>query len=85
MRYNAYSDELEFTNNPKTESSDKILMKNMDISCSIGGEKYIYTSYFNVNELRKEGYLIELFLGKKYALYEKRIKVFNDCELSMTT
>ena len=78
LRYNAYKDEIEFSNNPKTLSSDKILMKNMSISCSIEGEKYIYTNYINVNELRKEGYLIELFLGKKYALYEKRIKVFMD-------
>ena len=78
LRYNAYKDEIEFSNNPKTLSSDEILMKNMNISCSIEGEKYIYTKYINVNELRKEGYLIELFLGKKYALYEKRIKVFMD-------
>ncbi len=76
LRYNAYKDEIEFSNNPKTLSSDKILMKNMNISCSIEGENYVYTNYINVNEIRKEGYLIELFLGKKYALYEKRIKVF---------
>ncbi len=76
LRYNAYKDEIEFSNNPKTLSSDKILMKNMSISCSIEGEKYVYTNYINLNEFRKKGYLIVLFLGKKYALYEKRIKVF---------
>ena len=76
MRYNAYKDEIEFSNNPKTLSSDKILMKNMNISCIIEDEKYIYTNYININELRKEGYLVELFIGKKYALYEKRIKLF---------
>ena len=76
LRYNAYKDEIEFSNNPKTLSSDKILMKNMNISCSIVGEKYVYTNYTNINGLRKEGYLIVLFIGKKYALYEKRIKVF---------
>ena len=76
LRYNAYKDEIEFSNNPKTLSSDEILMKNMNISCSIEGEKYVYTNYININGLRKEGYLIVLFIGKKYALYEKRIKVF---------
>ncbi len=76
LRYNAYKDEIEFSNNPKTLSSDKILMKNMNISCSIVGEKYIYTNYININGLRKEGYLVVLFIGKKYALYEKRIKLF---------
>ena len=76
LRYNAYKDEIEFSNNPKTLSSDKILMKNMNISCSIEDEKYIYTSYININGLRKEGYLVVLFIGKKYALYEKRIKLF---------
>ena len=76
LRYNAYKDEIEFSNNPKTLSSDKLLMKNKNISCLIEGEKYVYSNYINVNELRKEGYLIELFLGKKYAFYEKRIKVF---------
>ena len=76
LRYNAYKDEIEFSNNPKTLSSDKILMKNMNISCSIEGEKYVFTNYINIKGLRKEGYLIVLFIGKKYALYEKRIKLF---------
>ena len=76
LRYNAYKDEIEFSNNAKTLSSDKILMKNMNISCLIEDEKYIYSNYINANGLKKEGYLIELFLGKKYAFYEKRIKVF---------
>ena len=76
LRYNAYSDELEFTNNPKTQSSDKILMKNINISCQIGGEKYIYTDYIIENDSRKKGYLIELFSGKKYVLYEKKMKIF---------
>ena len=76
LRYNAYSDELEFTNNPKTQSSDKILMKNINISCQIEGEKYIYTDYIDENDFRKKGYLIELFSGKKYVLYEKKLKIF---------
>ena len=76
LRYNAYKDEIEFSNNPKTLSSDKILMKNMNISCIIEDEKYVYTNYVNINGIRKEGYLVVLFIGKKYALYEKRIKLF---------
>tara|TARA_B100000989_G_C19513280_1_gene460258 strand:- start:298 stop:1014 length:717 start_codon:yes stop_codon:yes gene_type:complete len=76
LRYNAYSDEIEFTNNPKTQSSDKILMKNFNISCQIEGEKYIYTDYIDENDYRKKGYLIELFSGKKYVLYEKKLKIF---------
>ena len=76
LRYNAYSDELEFTNNPKNQSSDKILMKNINISCQIEGEKYIYTDYIIENDSRKKGYLIELFSGKKYVLYEKKLKIF---------
>ena len=76
LRYNAYSDEIEFTNNPKTLSSDKILMKNTNISCQIDGEKYIYTDYIDENNFKKKGYLIELFSGKKYGLYEKRLKIF---------
>ena len=76
LRYNAYSDEIEFTNNPKTQSSDKILMKNINILCQIEGEKYIYTDYIDENDFRKKGYLIELFAGKKYVLYEKKLKIF---------
>ena len=76
LRYNAYSDEIEFTNNPKTQSSDKILMKNINISCQIEEEKYIYTDYIIENDSRKKGYLIELFSGKKYVLYEKKLKIF---------
>ena len=76
LRYNAYSDEIEFTNNQKTQSSDKILMKNINISCQIDGEKYIYTDYIDENNYRNKGYLIELFSGKKYVLYEKKLKIF---------
>ena len=76
LRYNAYSDEIEFTNNPKTQSSDKILMKNINISCKIEGEKYIYTDYIDENDFRKKGYLIELFSGNNYELYGKRLKIF---------
>ena len=75
LRYNAYSDEIEFTNNPKTLSSDKILMKNTNISCQIDGEKYIYTDYIDENDFRKKGYLIELFSGNNYELYGKRLKI----------
>ena len=76
LRYNAYSDEIEFTNNPKTLSSDKILMKNTNISCQIDGEKYIYTDYIDENNYRNKGYLIELFSGNNYELYGKRLKIF---------
>ena len=76
LRYNAYSDEIEFTNNPKTQSSNKILMKNINISCQIEEEKYIYTDYIDENDYRKKGYLIELFSGKKYILYGKKLKIF---------
>ena len=76
LRYNAYSDEIEFTSNPKTQSSDRILMKNINISCQIQGEKYIYTDYIDENDYRKKGYLIELFSGNKYELYGKRLKIF---------
>ena len=76
LRYNAFNDELEFTNNPKTQSSDKILMKNVNIYCEIEGEKYIYADYIDENGFKKKGYLIELYLGNKYALYEKKLKIF---------
>ena len=76
LRYNAFNDELEFTNNPKTQSSDKILMKNVNIYCEIEGEKYIYGDYIDENDFKKKGYLIELYLGNKYALYEKKLKIF---------
>ena len=51
-------------------------MKNINISCQIEGEKYIYTDYIIENDSRKKGYLIELFSGKKYVLYEKKLKIF---------
>lgn len=76
LRYNAHSDELEFTDNQKTLSSNKILMKNTNILCRIEGEKYIYANYIDGNNYRKKGYLIELFKGNKYTFYEKKMKIF---------
>ena len=76
LRYNAYKDEVEFTNNPKAVSSDKILMKNINISCQIEGKKYNYVNYVNGNNIKKKGYLVELFQGTKYTFCEKRMKIF---------
>ena len=63
MRYNAYNDEIEFTNNPKAVSSDKILMKHTNISCQIESNKYNYVNYVDDKNIKQKGYLVELFLG----------------------
>ena len=76
LRYNAYKDEIEFTNNPKTVSSDKILMKHTNISCQIESNKYNYVNYVDDKNIKQKGYLVELFLGTKYKFCEKRIKIF---------
>jgi len=75
FRYNAYSDEIEVNNG----SDLTFLLKDTNISCEIGEDRYSYQKYIKKNSDDIQfGYLKTIFGGKKVSLYLKEIKKFKE-------
>lgn len=83
LRYDAFNDEVEI----KRSSNAQIeaLHKNESISCSINHERLLFKSFFNTNGEIETGYLIELYKGDSYALYERRMKIFKEGKQAKTS
>ena len=54
LRYNAFNDELEFTNNPENSKLRQNIDEKRKYICEIEGEKYIYADYIDENGLKKK-------------------------------
>jgi|APSaa5957512535_1039671.scaffolds.fasta_scaffold53435_2 hypothetical protein len=85
MRYNAFTDEIELADTPYAESSDTSLLKDKDLVPVISGETFIYIPHRLKDGRAVIGYLIEIFNGNKYKLYEKRNKVFMEEKKARTS
>ena len=85
MRYNAFTDEIELADTPYAESSDISLLKDKDLIPVISGETFIYIPHRLKDGRAVLGYLIELFKGNKYRLFEKRNKIFMEEKKARTS
>ncbi len=83
MRYNAYNDEVEI--NRTTGEDAEALLKNSSTSCGFNNERLIYSQYNSKKGDLRHGYIVQLFSGKKYRLYEKRSKVFKEGQKPKTS
>jgi len=73
LRYNAYRDEIEVSNNGITE----YLTKNSKISCLIGNQKYEYLSFLKKENGNSQiGYLKIIYVGDNFVIYERNIKKY---------
>lgn len=83
MRYNAYSDEIEIR---RTEGSAlESVYKSTSLTCKFGGEDYVYSKYFDSKDEIKEGYLIRIYDGPKYILFEKKGKIYKEGRKAATS
>jgi len=71
LRYNIYNDEIELKASLQPNEKTVALLKKNDISCTINGKYYIYASFINEKNEKKDGYLIEIYKGKNYNLYKR--------------
>ena len=74
MRYNAYADEIEITENIQKKSKYGALMKDPSIYVKIGNDIYVFIPYNDSNE--KGGYFNIIADGKTHDLYKKTTSVF---------
>lgn len=85
MRYNAFTDEIELADTPYAKLSDISLLKDKDLVPVISGETFIYIPHRLKDGRAILGYLIELFKGNKYRLFEKRNKIFMEEKKARTS
>jgi len=84
LRYDAYNDEMELKEST-APGEVKALVKDPGLSCSLNGTTYIYTSMTGKNDTQRRGYLIPLYEGKRYRLYERKIKDFKEGKQAKTS
>ena len=80
MRYDAYNDVIEMASTPDVERSEIILLKNSDVIAKINKKEYVFLEYDEEDIKNKKGYMIRLYIGNNYSLYQKRVKIFKEAE-----
>ena len=80
MRYDAYNDVIEMANTPDIERSEILLLKNSDVIATINDQEYVFLEYDEKDIKNKKGYMIRLYSGDIYSLYQKKVKIFKEAE-----
>lgn len=80
MRYDAYNDIIEMASTPDIERSEIILLKNSDVIATINKKEYVFLEYDEEDIKNKKGYMIRLFSGNNYSLYQKMLKILKEAE-----
>ena len=80
MRYDAYNDVIEMASTPDLERSEIILLKNSDVIATINKKEYVFLEYDEEDIKNKKGYMIRLFSGNNYSLYQKMVKILKEAE-----
>ena len=80
MMYDAYNDVIEMASTPDLERSEIILLKNSDVIATINKKEYVFLEYDEEDIKNKKGYMIRLYNGNNYSLYQKKLKIFKEAE-----
>jgi len=80
MRYDAYNDVIEMASTPDVEGSEILLLKNSDVIATINKKEYVFLEYDDEDLKNKKGYMIRLYSGNNYSLYQKKVKIFKEAE-----
>lgn len=80
LRYNAIKDIVETSQNGVSD----YILSNKKISCTIWGEKYIYTD-FSKGEKVKQGYLKLTHKGENFKIYERETIVYKKAKKAKTS
>ncbi|WP_422081644.1 hypothetical protein [Ulvibacterium sp.] len=82
-RYNAYTDEIEIKRDD--QETAEALLKDVKVSCEVNGERLVYSEYLDKKGNLENGYLVKVFSGKKYNLYQKKSKSFKEGQQPKTS
>lgn len=84
MRYDAYNDEMEIREANAMEDV-KALVKYAKLSASLNGDTFVYEKYKNSDSEVADGYLITIYPGEVYQLYQRRAIVFKEGKPAKTS
>ena len=64
----------------KVNFSEILLLKNSDVIATINDQEYVFLEYDEKDIKNKKGYMIRLYSGDNYSLYQKKVKIFKEAE-----
>ena len=85
FRYKAGSEEIEMGLHPNQKIAEEALLKNHKISCTFGGNTYYYRPYVDKQKKIQLGYLISVFKGEKYHLFQQQRKIYREATVPRTS
>ncbi|MGB1449546.1 MAG: hypothetical protein ACPG8F_06870 [Flavobacteriaceae bacterium] len=86
FRYNSFNDEIEIGEYPDQKEAQEIIIQSPKVICYINNEKYVYLPFKGKDLISNQlGYLIVLFEGKNYTLYQRRVKEFKEATVARTS
>lgn len=86
FRYNSFNDEIEIGDRPDQKEAEEIIIQSAKVICYINDEKYVYLPFKGKDLVSNEiGYLIVLYEGKNYTLYQRKVKEFKEATVARTS
>ena len=83
LRYNAFTDQIEIKRTGQSEA--EALLQDSKVSCYLNNEKLSYMEYVNKKGDLEKGYLVSIWTGENYQLYERRAKAFKAGQVQKTS
>ncbi|WP_036379862.1 hypothetical protein [Muricauda sp. MAR_2010_75] len=84
VRYDAFNDDLEVKRN-KYSLTKESLIRDEDVSCVVDGREYRYMSFKDDNDEMVKGYVVSIYEGNTYTVYERLRKTYKDGKYAKTS
>lgn len=85
MRYNAFNDEFEIKKSQLENEVTLALLKDSEISCLLGNDKFEYVTFLNDKNVKSSGYLKMVYSTDNYKLFEQNKKLFKEGKKAKTS
>lgn len=84
VRYDAFNDDLEVKRN-KYSITTESLIRDEDVSCVVDGREYKYISFKDDKKNIRRGYVVSIYTGNTYTVYERLRKTYRDGKYAKTS
>lgn len=84
VRYDAFNDDLEVKRN-KYSITQESLIRDEDVSCMVDGREYKYLTFRDDKGRAVKGYVVSIYSGNTYTVYERLTKTYRDGKYAKTS
>ncbi|KAB7531602.1 hypothetical protein F8C76_08945 [Flagellimonas olearia] len=84
VRYDAFNDDLEVKRNKYSITAES-LIRDKDVSCVVDGREYKYLTFKDEKNNIKRGYVVSIYSGNTYTVYERLRKTYRDGKYAKTS